>query len=159
MRREGGLAAAALLMGPQLLPTRTLLPLIVGLETGSDFFSHPAVNGLVIIAISGLMISRIPTPAMKQVKIPGRYVGFVLLGVGAFAAFLISTPWITLGVSGLAYLAAIPYGVKLYRRHERESPAAEAIEDEQAEDEQAEDELDDEDEDETENQVGIERPR
>lgn len=120
-----------------------LLPLILGLETESDFFAHPVVNGLVIIAISGLMVSRMPTPAVKQVKVPGRYVGFVLLGVGAFAAFLISTPWITLGVSGLAYLLAIPYGVRLYRRYEREQPAVDADDDElEDEDVEADEERD-----------------
>ena len=126
-----------------------LMPLIIGLETGSHFFSHPAVNGLVMIAISGLMVSRIPTPAMKKVKIPGRYVGFVLLGVGAFAAFLISTPWITMGVSGLAYRVAIPYGVRVYRRYERESPAVAP----------ADDDLDDEPEDEPDEEAESELPR
>jgi CDP-diacylglycerol--serine O-phosphatidyltransferase len=49
---------------------------------------------------------------------------FALLGVGAFAAFLISTPWITLGVTGLVYLAIIPYARVVYRR--RQAQAAQA---------------------------------
>ena len=68
------------------------------------------------------MVSRIPTLAMKQVRIAPRYVVFVLLGVGAYAAFLISTPWITLSVTAVSYLISIPYAVHLYKKYERESP-------------------------------------
>ena len=99
-----------------------LLPIYLGLETESDAFSHAGLNGLVVLVVSGLMVSRIPTLAMKQVRIAPRYVVVVLLGVGAFAAFLISTPWITLSVGAVAYLISIPYAVHLYKKFERESP-------------------------------------
>ena len=36
-------------------------------------------------------------------------------------AFLISEPWATLAVIGLAYLASIPYAAFLFRRREREN--------------------------------------
>ena len=62
------------------------------------------------------MASRLPTLAFKRVRVPGRHVIFALLGVGAYAAFLISTPWVTLGVSGLAYLASIPYAWVVFQR-------------------------------------------
>ena len=68
------------------------------------------------------MVSRIPTFAFKRVKVPGRYVVFVLLGVGTSFAFLISTPWITMAVAGFAYLASIPYAGVVFRRKEREMP-------------------------------------
>ncbi len=101
-----------------------LIPLIVGLETESDVFASPVINGLAIVGIAALMVSRIPTIALKQAKVPARYVGFVLLGVGAFAAFLISKPWVTLTVSAVVYLASIPYAVALDRRLERTHPHA-----------------------------------
>lgn len=101
-----------------------LIPMIVGLETENDVLTSPVINGLVIVGISALMVSRVPTIAVKQAKVPARYVVFVLLGVGAFAAFLISTPWVTLAVSALVYLASIPYAVALYRRLERTHPRA-----------------------------------
>ncbi len=99
-----------------------LLPLVVVLETGSDLLANPWVTGPVMIGVAGLMASRIPTLAVKQVKIQSRYVGFVLLGVGAFAAFLISTPWITLAVTCAGYLLSIPYAVYLYGKLERKYP-------------------------------------
>jgi len=101
-----------------------LTPMVVGLETESEVFASPVINGLAIVGISALMVSRVPTIAIKQAKVPARYVVFVLLGVGAFAAFLISKPWVTLSVSAVVYLASIPYAVVLYRRLERTHPRA-----------------------------------
>ena len=103
-----------------------LMPLIVGLEAEHDGFASPLLTGATMVLVSALMVSRVPTLALKQVKVPARYVVFVLLGIGAFAAFLISTPWITLSVTGLAYLASIPYAVVVYRRLERADPIAAA---------------------------------
>ena len=112
-----------------------LMPLIVGIETGHAAFASPWLNALTLILVSGLMVSRIPTFAFKQAKIPARYVGFVLLGVGVFFAFLISTPWITLAVCGLAYLASIPYAATLHKQFERERPSQTEIDERISEDE------------------------
>lgn len=111
-----------------------LLPLVIGLETESEIFASPLITGPMLVGVSALMVSRVPTPAVKQVKIPARYVVFVLLGVGAFAAFMISTPWITIGVATVAYLISIPYARHLYGQLERKHPKparVEALEDEE----------------------------
>ena len=101
-----------------------LLPMVFSLQFGGDFFSSPGVTGFTLIAVSALMISQIPTPAFKRVKVPARYVVFVLLAVGAGAAFLISTPWATLAVVGLMYLVSIPYAAVVYRRKALEDPSS-----------------------------------
>ena len=93
-----------------------------------QFFASPWLNGLVLLCVSGLMVSHIPTLALKRAKVPARYFGFVLLGVGTFFVFLISTPWITMAVTGLAYVSSIPYSVLLYRRYERQNPLPVAVE-------------------------------
>ena len=98
-----------------------LLPLILGLQFGGSFFSNPAVTGITLAGVSALMVSRIPTFAFKQVRVPGRYVVFVLLAVGALIAFLISEPWATLGLLCSVYLLSIPYASLVFRRHARES--------------------------------------
>ena len=94
-----------------------LLPLIFGIQFESPIFASPWLNGLVLAGVAALMVSRLPTFSFKRVKVPGRHVIFAFLGVGAFAAFLISTPWVTLGLSGLAYLASLPYAWNAYQRH------------------------------------------
>jgi len=96
-----------------------LMPLIFGLQFEHAIFASPWLNGFMLAGIAGLMVSRVPTFAFKRLKVPGRHVVLVLLAVGAFAAFLISTPWVTLGVSGVAYLASIPYARHAYQRRRR----------------------------------------
>jgi CDP-diacylglycerol--serine O-phosphatidyltransferase len=96
-----------------------IMPLIFGLQFEHGFFSSPWLNGVVLAGVAGLMVSRLPTFAFKRLKVPGRHVVLVLLAVGAFVAFMISTPWVTLGMTGLAYLASIPYARLAYqRRHQ-----------------------------------------
>lgn len=101
-----------------------LLPLIFGLQFEAALLTSAWINGLTLAAVSALMVSRVPTFAFKRLRVPGRHVVPVLLAVGAFAAFLISVPWITLGLSGLAYLASIPYAGRVYRRQRRLGAAA-----------------------------------
>lgn len=129
-----------------------LLPLVLGLETESAIFAHPAINGLTLICVSALMISRVPTLAVKQVRIAPRARVFVLLGIGAFAAFMISTPWTTIAVAGAAYLISIPYAMVLHRRLAEKYPefAEEPPDLSEIADASDEDEDEDEDEEETE---------
>jgi CDP-diacylglycerol--serine O-phosphatidyltransferase len=96
-----------------------IMPLIFGLQFEHAFFASPWLNGLMLAGVAGLMVSRVPTFAFKRLQVPGRHVVLALLAVGAFAAFLISTPWVTLGVSGLAYLASIPYARHAYQHRRR----------------------------------------
>ena len=110
-----------------------LLPLVLWLEFEGDALANPIVTGIMMIGVSALMVSRIPTFAFKQIRVPGRYVVFVLLAAGTAIAFLISEPWLTLGMLGIAYLLSIPYAMLVYRRRQRiqESiPSDEAIPDE-----------------------------
>ena len=93
-----------------------IMPLIFGLQFEHSFFASPWLNGVILAGTAGLMVSRLPTFAFKRIKVPGRNVVPVLLAVGAFAAFLISTPWATLGVTGIVYLASIPYARLVYQR-------------------------------------------
>lgn len=101
-----------------------IMPLIFGLQFEHAFFASPWLNGVMLALAAGLMVSRLPTFAFKRVKVPGRHVVPVLLAVGAFVAFLISTPWVTLGVTGIVYLASIPYARIIYQRQRRMGSAA-----------------------------------
>ncbi len=92
-----------------------LLPLIATLEVGAGWFDSPWVVVPWTVGVAGLMISAIPTFSMKGLRIPQRYVVFVLLGVGATAAALVSAPWATLSVVGLAYIIPIPFPARRYK--------------------------------------------
>lgn len=93
-----------------------LLPLIATLEVGEGWFDSPILVVPWTVGVAGLMISAIPTFSLKGLRIPQRYVVFLLLGVGMAAAALVSAPWATLTVVGLVYLISIPFSAKRYRQ-------------------------------------------
>lgn len=101
-----------------------LLPMTVSFEAGAEVFRSATLNGIVLLVVAALMISRIPTFSAKRIKVPRRHVGLVLLAVGAFAAFLVSTPWVMLTCAGIAYLLSIPLAAYSFRRVQRAEPAA-----------------------------------
>ena len=107
-----------------------LLPMMLSFQdwTRPGLFSHWFLNAIVIVTVSMLLVSRVPTFSFKRVKVPPRAVLPVLLLVGLSAAFLVGAPWATLTVIGLAYAGSIPLSVVTYRKLARESdwtPAAE----------------------------------
>ncbi len=99
-----------------------LLPMVLSFKLGDDIFRSQILNGIVFIGVAALMVSQIPTYSSKRIKVPLRHVGFVLIAVGAFAAFLVSTPWVTLSVAGLVYFASIPMAQISFRKMRSSMP-------------------------------------
>ena len=93
-----------------------LLPLICTIQFGEGFFDRPGFVALVLLGVSFLMVSKIPTYSFKKVRVPHKWVLPILLVVGVFAAFLVTEPWLTLTVLGTLYLASLPSAVSSYRR-------------------------------------------
>jgi hypothetical protein len=73
---------------------------------------------LFVIAISLLMVSRVPTWSGKKFgsRVPRDYVLPVFVVVVLMVALLISFPWEVLAVGSLLYLAAIPFAFAHYKR-------------------------------------------
>ena len=107
-----------------------LLPMVLSFELGEDILASPVLNGVMLVAVSALMVSKVPTFSAKRIRMRQSYVGLVLVGVGAFAAFLVSTPWVTLGLVGIAYMASIPVSVSVHRRLQAGRPRKERARDE-----------------------------
>jgi len=109
-----------------------MVPMVASFEFGPAFFARPLVAALFLMGVSFLMVSTIPTFSFKKVRVPNAWVLPMLIVVGALAAFLVTEPWLTLTVVGLAYLGLIPVSVRAFRRlkHEAEkvaeAPPAEA---------------------------------
>lgn len=100
-----------------------LLPMMLSFQTEDGWiFDSVWLNAIVIIVVSMLLVSRIPTYSFKRVRVPQQGVLWVLLLVGVMAAFLVGAPWATLAVVGLVYSASIPLGYLSYRRIAREHP-------------------------------------
>lgn len=93
-----------------------LLFMILSLEVESSFLRAPLLNAVWMLAIGGLMVSRVPTYSFKRVRVKREAVLPVLLGVGVLAALLMNEPWYSLAALGFIYLGSIPFS---YRAHER----------------------------------------
>lgn len=93
-----------------------LLPMVASFEFGSGFFDRPVVVGIFLAGVAFLMVSTLPTFSFKKVRIPNAWVLPMLLIIGVLAAFLVTEPWKTLAVLGLAYLALIPVSIRAFRR-------------------------------------------
>jgi CDP-diacylglycerol---serine O-phosphatidyltransferase len=93
-----------------------LLPLVISFEAGPTIFGHPLFVGLWAAAVALLMVSQWPTFSFKGIRVPQKFVIPVLAGVGLIAAMLVSTPWLTLALIGIAYLISLPFSLRQYRR-------------------------------------------
>jgi CDP-diacylglycerol---serine O-phosphatidyltransferase len=101
-----------------------LLPLALTIQFGDGFFNQPMVVALFLMGVSFLMVSKIPTFSFKKVRIPHKWVLPILLVVGLVAAFLVTEPWLTLSVLGVAYLASIPFALRSFRRLKSQAESA-----------------------------------
>jgi CDP-diacylglycerol--serine O-phosphatidyltransferase len=96
-----------------------LLPMMLTQELGPGFFDRPSVNAVALVAIALLMVSRIPTFSIKQIKVPQAWFLPALLLVGVLVAALASAPIMTLICVGIVYLVSIPVAVWRQRRDRR----------------------------------------
>ena len=98
-----------------------LLPLCFYLATHQPFFLNPVVDCLFLVSAGVLAISRFPTYSFKSMQIPHKMVLPAMLLVGGTVAALLSDPWITFSILVLAYLTTIPFSVKNYHQHLKDS--------------------------------------
>ena len=100
-----------------------LLPMMLSFQdwTRPGLFSHWSLNAIVIVTVSMLLVSTVPTFSFKRAKVPRRGVLPLLLLVGLSAAFLVGAPWATLTIIGLAYASSIPLSIAAYRKMAREN--------------------------------------
>ena len=88
-----------------------ILPMVATFEVGRGFFDRPAVAAVTLVLVASLMISRIPTFSIKQIKLTPEHMLPALLFVGLAAALLASAPWTTFLIVGVLYMASIPISV------------------------------------------------
>lgn len=101
-----------------------LLPMMITFEVGRGFFDTPTLNAAVLVAVALLMISRVPTFSIKQIRIPPSFMLPALLLVGLVAAALASAPFTTFIVVGVIYLVSIPVAVWKQARDRRRTAEA-----------------------------------
>ncbi|MBN2758943.1 MAG: CDP-diacylglycerol--serine O-phosphatidyltransferase [Rhodobacteraceae bacterium] len=91
-----------------------LLPVYLGLAGWIDAASLAIPVALYLGAVGFLMVSRLPTPSLKAIRIARRHAIWVLVGASAFVGLLFLHTWVTLVVADLIYLAVLA-GLSLRR--------------------------------------------
>ncbi|MFE3293410.1 CDP-alcohol phosphatidyltransferase family protein [Rhodococcus sp. NPDC059234] len=92
-----------------------LTPIAAYEQWGDGWWSSFWVVGVWTVLSAALIVSRIPTLAMKTFSVPKRMAALLLVGVALAAAALITYPFVLLIVLVGAYLAHIPFAVRSKR--------------------------------------------
>jgi CDP-diacylglycerol--serine O-phosphatidyltransferase len=105
-----------------------MLPMMVSFQDADGgLFTHPLLNGVVLVLVSFLMVSKIPTFSGKRFRIPHRYVLPVMLVMALLAAFLVTAPWATVTGLALLYGATIPFSAVVFNRLKRHADGAQGL--------------------------------
>ncbi|MCP5411771.1 MAG: CDP-diacylglycerol--serine O-phosphatidyltransferase [Alphaproteobacteria bacterium] len=88
-----------------------LLPLLLWFQWPGEMVRGPWFSAVMVAVTSALMVSRLPTPSIKYMKLQRQHriaAGIVFAGL---AALLVLWPWATLSVGLIIYVASIPFAV------------------------------------------------
>jgi CDP-diacylglycerol--serine O-phosphatidyltransferase len=90
-------------------------PIAAQLQWHGGWWTNPFLVSAWIMFIGLLMISRVPTLALKSVSVPPRLAAVLLVSSAAAVATLIAAPYVFLIVLILAYIAHIPFAWRSWR--------------------------------------------
>lgn len=93
-----------------------LVPLTAWLEFGDGVLLSKSLLAIWLIAVGGMMVSRMPTLAMKGWRVPPGWVAPIFVVAVLFFAALVTNPWLTLTGLGLFYIALLPISLVVYYR-------------------------------------------
>lgn len=99
----------------------TMMPLMISFdfpELNYIVRSH-AFCAVLLCVVSFLMVSRIPTISTKKMKVPTCMLMPMMLIVALFASFIITRPWLTLGIMTVCYAISIPLGVWVFLKEKK----------------------------------------
>ncbi len=92
-----------------------LLPLAFVLQYGDGATLPAPLYALWMVLVGGLMVSQLPTLALKGWRIAPVWVVPILVGLVVLVAGLVTNTWMTLSSLGLIYAALLPVGWCSYR--------------------------------------------
>ena len=84
----------------------------------------PALLGVYMVLIGGLMISRFPTPSFKSVTFYAEYARYVIVGFVGLVAALLTFPWATMVVITLGYVGILLVALWQSRKSRRPTGGA-----------------------------------
>ncbi len=86
-----------------------LLPVFLGLADLVDPSRAPVLVALYLAGVGLLMVSRLPTPSIKAMRIARENAIWVLIGMSAFVGLLFLRTWLTFVIADLVYLAVLAW--------------------------------------------------
>ena len=92
-----------------------LFPLMFELSNFSNFIDLRVITPYLMVLVSILLISKVPTFSFKKIAIRRNMTVFLLLGVGLFFVSIIQFTFETLTICIFIYLSLIPFGILNYR--------------------------------------------
>jgi CDP-diacylglycerol--serine O-phosphatidyltransferase len=98
-----------------------IMPILLSFEFPEcKFLQSNILCGILMVIVSFLMVSRIPTISTKKMRVPSYLLLPMMMVVVLFASFVISQPWLTLGVATFLYLCSIPVGIYVFLKEKAE---------------------------------------
>ena len=90
-----------------------MLPMFVSFAFGDADrpLIPPGLTALYMIGVALLLISRIPTPSLKQARVSRANAKFVMIGFAFAGAMILAEPWISLTVLALGYVGLVVHGL------------------------------------------------
>jgi CDP-diacylglycerol--serine O-phosphatidyltransferase len=88
-----------------------LLPLLISFQWNDPVMNESWVTLIMIAITSVLMVSRLPTPSIKYMKLQRQYRVLAAVCFAGLAAALIAWPWATMTIGLLIYVASIPFAI------------------------------------------------
>lgn len=96
-----------------------LMPLFCVIAFGDMFRPAPLLLCFWMIAVGGLMTSRLPTLALKGRRVSPIFVGPIMAVVCVIVAGLFTQTWVTLSALSFLYMVLLPVGWIIYHRREK----------------------------------------
>lgn len=96
-----------------------IIPMFLYFEFGWSGFQSGWFGAIVLAAVGALMVSRVPTFALKRFHVPREWVLAMLLIIAGLAALATTEPWATLLLIGLIYIGSIPMSIRAYGKLRR----------------------------------------
>ena len=98
-----------------------LMPLIYELTNLNIGFNIKNLTPYLTIVIAFLLVSKIPTLALKKISISSKATVFLLLGIGVVFIALLFYTLETLLIFGIIYLISIPVSIILYKNRNKKN--------------------------------------
>ena len=134
-------AAAGLVLLPLILSLSDIVEVlnlnqlfqVLNLDNIFKNENNKIFSSIIILTVSILMVSKIPTYSLKRIAIPRSLGVFLLLGIGTYISFLIFFTFEILFLTGLGYFLIIPISY-FHHKHARKKFSNEKLEEEEIED-------------------------